>query len=174
MKTSNVMWLVLLAASVSLGAWWLWWGKKEAAPVLPVRLRLINVLDQKLFDDAHIKGGAGVESIGVSLEELSKKAAGWDKTVPVVTYCSNYFCSASGEAARALKGMGFEKVWAYEAGMAEWFQLGKKDASYEVEGPGKEQYLAFVVAKPARGPEDVQVVSSEDLQKMIKQATLST
>lgn len=152
-----------------------WWGKKVEEVKMPaLKLRLINVLDQATYDDAHIKGGTGIESVCVPFETLQEKAQGWDKTVPVVTYCSNYFCSASGSAARLLRQLGFEKVWAYEGGMAEWYQLSKKDASYAVEGPSKLSYLEILVAKPEHNPEDVQIITSEDLQKLIKQATLST
>lgn len=139
---------------------------------VPVTLRLVNVLDKVEYDDAHIKGSSTVESIQVSLEDLESKAALWDKNIPVVTYCSNYFCRASGDAARRLIELGFTDVYAYEAGIAEWYRLGLENQVYEIEGPAAKGYLKLEVKKPEKDHHDIQVISSEDLQKLIKKANM--
>lgn len=146
-----------------------WFSQKAS---VPVRLRLVNVLDSASFKDAHIKGNGAVESINVQMQELAKRAGEWDKTVPVVAYCSNYFCMASGDAAEKLTELGFTDVYAYEAGMAEWYRLSLSDKSYEVEGPAEKPYLKITVKQPKKEPENIRVISSQELQKMIKEANM--
>ena len=159
--------VVAAAAALVLYNW-----KANKPEMGEVKLRLVNVLDQEMFDDAHIKGTKNVESISVPFDRLESAVQNWDKTVPVVTYCANYFCTASGTAAKKLKELGFTQVWAYEGGTAEWYQLGKTDASYAVEGPAKLEYLQSVVKKPAHQDEQVQEISALELQKKIKEATI--
>jgi len=124
---------------------------------------VVNVLDDALYQDAHIHG-----SIQVSLTDLAQKAKAWRKNAIIVTYCSNYACTASSYAARMLKKMGFENVYAYEGGMAEWYQLHKQDPSYAVDGAAQEAYLHVVMEKPAEHPEDVTVISSQELHDMLQ------
>lgn len=103
-------------------------------------LKLINVLDKTLFDDVHIAG-----SEHVSFEDLDKKIlTDWknlDKNTVFVFYCSNYACSASGQAAKQIEQLGFKESYAYEGGMAEWFNLHKQDKSYRIVGEAKQRYL---------------------------------
>lgn len=126
-------------------------------------LYVVNVLDELLYNDAHIKG-----SIQVALTDLAQKAQSWRKDATIVTYCSNYACTASSYAARMLKKMGFEKVYAYEGGMAEWHQLQKDDASFAVEGPAKEAYLQVVMEKPLEHPEDVTIITAQELRDLLQ------
>jgi len=148
---------------------------KSADKEVPVavRLRLVNVLDKVIFDDAHIKGGKGVESINIAMETLKDAAKQWDKAVPVVVYCSNYWCTASGQGARELTELGFKEVWAYEGGMAEWYQLNQQNPEFAIEGPAQMAYLKMKVAAPARRDEKIKVIDAQMLQKMIKQDTLN-
>lgn len=121
-------------------------------------LKVINVLDKKFYDDAHIPG-----SIHVPLLEIEKRAKNWLKTTEVVVYCSNYTCSASGKIAADLKKMGFEKVWAYEAGMAGW-----KQAGLPVDGPAKEKYLDAENKRFSdRKHTSVKEISTEELKKLL-------
>ena len=154
-------------------------SKKEEAPTAeqkPVAattvsaIRVVNVLDKANFDDAHIKG-----SIHVPDTEVEAVSATWGKNIPVVFYCSNSMCMASGVSARKLKEKGFEKVYAYEGGMAEWYQKAQKDPSFAFEGPAAMEYLKLVTPKvaesvPAAG-ENV-TITAEDLQKLMKAANL--
>jgi rhodanese-related sulfurtransferase len=123
-------------------------------------LRVINVLDTALYNDAHIKG-----SIQVSMSDVENVAASWNRSVPVVVYCSNYFCTASGDVAKQLQTMGFEEVYAYEGGTAEWYQQG-----LPIEGPANESYLKIEI--PAPEEESTLNISAERLQKMMKNANL--
>lgn len=130
-------------------------------------LYVVNVLSKELYDDAHIKG-----SIHVDLDALETEAQAWDKKTPVVLYCSNYMCTASSHAARELKKMGFEKVYAFEGGTAQWFQLSKNDPSYIIEGPATESYLSHEVAAPEHEEHDVDIISAQDLKNKMHSAGL--
>lgn len=133
------------------------WFKKETTT--SPELIVINVLDKKLYDDCHIKG-----SINVPFEEVEQFAKKLDKNTHIVLYCSNYMCTASGAAARSLKKMGFENVWAYEAGMAEWHQN-----KLPVEGSCKESYLNMKIEKSDMKEDDIQPITTQDLRTKIKQ-----
>ena len=122
-------------------------------------LRVINVLDEKFYDDAHIPG-----SIHIPIMEVEERAKGWPKETKIVVYCSNYTCSASGTVARKLKNtLKFPNVYAYEAGMAGW-----KQAGLPVEGPAKEGYLDMPNERLSdRKHADVEEISTEDLKKLL-------
>jgi rhodanese-related sulfurtransferase len=121
-------------------------------------LVVVNVLDKELYDDCHIKG-----SINIPFEELEHEAKSLDKNVPVVLYCSNYMCTASKLGASMLKNMGFKQVYAYEAGMADWYQHG-----YPVVGECKKAYLKEKLEKVDLEDDEVVVISTDSLKDMIK------
>lgn len=126
-------------------------------------VRVVNVLDEKLFNDAHIKG-----STQVDFTKVKDVAANWNKEDAVVFYCSNYQCSASFEAAKQLKEMGFNNVMAYEGGMEEWNRLSKTDATYAVEGAAQEAYLATPVEKGPEAHADVKVITAAELKQLMQ------
>ena len=162
-----------LLASTTVGILFLsgcsWFG--SASKEEP-KLRIVSLLEKKYFDDAHIKAAPGVEIVNIEGDELATKSKDWDSKVPVVTYCSNYMCLASHEAAKKLKELGFKDVGVYTGGIAEWYQLAQQDPSYAFEGPAQEAYLKVVLAKPKSAPEDLKIVTAQELQKSIKEATL--
>lgn len=127
-------------------------SKEESGP------KIINVLDKQFYDDAHIPG-----SINISIMDVEKRAKDWPKTTEIVVYCSNYKCTASGMIAKKLKKMGFDKVFAYEAGMAGW-----KQAGLPVDGPATEKYLDASNEKFSdRKDADVEDISTEDLKTLL-------
>ena len=135
-------------------------------------LRVVNVLDEALFQDAHIKGSTHLNYTDF-LEKVRSDTLNWDKADTVVFYCSNYLCTASFEAARELKKQGFENVMAYEGGMAEWSQLSEQDPSFAVEGKKEQAYLKEVTPKPEHAVAgDVTIVSAQDLKKMMQDKNL--
>lgn len=123
------------------------------------KLVVVNVLDKSLHDDCHIKG-----SVNVPFEQVQEYAAAhWPKDTELVFYCTNYKCSASGEAARQLKALGYEKVYAYEAGIAEWHKLG-----FAVVGTCSSPVLKdYERPEGLEEPTDVTVLSSQELKKKI-------
>lgn len=119
-------------------------------------LIVVNVLDKEYYDDCHIKG-----SIHVPYEKVADFAATVDHEAELVFYCSNYMCTASGAAAQELMDLGFKHVWAYEAGMAEWYQ-----AELPVDGPCKKPYLLKKVMQPElEERKDISIISTEDLAR---------
>ena len=125
------------------------------------QLYVINVLDKPEYDDCHIKG-----SIQVSLEDVETFAKGLNKQTELVIYCSNYLCSGSGHVAQQLLHLGFKNVWAYEAGMAEWFQQGLPH-----EGKCSASYLHRTIKKPAVDHE-VPLISTQELKEKMEKAGL--
>jgi rhodanese-related sulfurtransferase len=132
---------------------------EKAAP-----LYVVNVLSKDMYNDAHIKG-----SIHMDLDDLDMYADKWDKNTPVVFYCSNYQCSASGHAAKVFKKARFTHVYAYEGGAAEWSQLG-----YPMEGPQTEEVSGYLkqVIEPNNGEHEFEVISAADLKDMMTKAGL--
>jgi len=104
-------------------------------------LYLVNVLDKETFDDANIKGSINVDFENVSsfLNDIK------NKNVPIVFYCANYYCTASDEAALMAYKKGFENVYLYKGGMAEWYKASKNDPSYLYNGPARLEYLQIVI-----------------------------
>lgn len=125
-------------------------------------LFIINVLDKEHFDDCHIKGSAQAISVQVSLDQLDDFVKNIDKEKSeLVFYCSNYRCTASGFAAKKVSDMGFKHVWAYEAGLAEWYQN-----SLPVQGVCKKAYLNKHVPKAELDQiSDISIISTEELAK---------
>jgi len=134
---------------------------KSASQLTP-KLRVVNVLSEDLFADAHIKG-----SINIPFEHFEEVIKNWDKDTTVVVYCANYACSASGAAAQMLRKAGFAKAFAYEGGTAEWYQLHQSDPSYELEGPAKQDYLTVAVKRPQQHG-DFEIITAEKLKGLLQ------
>jgi len=186
MKTQNTFSVVIIVGLVALAGFGVWklyqsgklsriYGRLEDAKTAVVKkieekksqgsLIVVNVLDKKMYDDAHIKG-----SIHVDYSDLTKEAQKWDKNATVVIYCADYLCGASYSGAQQLAALGFKDVRAYEGGMAEWYQLHQKDSAYELEGPAQLGYLAVASKKPNVHHEGTQVkeISAQELRDLLK------
>jgi rhodanese-related sulfurtransferase len=134
-------------------------------------LYVINVLDKESYDDCRIAG-----SINVPFDQVETFAKDLDRSAELVVYCANYMCTASMAAAQKLKDMGFENVWAYEGGTAEWYQMNmKSEGKYPVEGACQASYLSAANEKPAdEGHPAVAIISAEELhQKMASRGILA-
>lgn len=118
---------------------------------------VINVLDKNFYNECHIKG-----SINVPFMEVEKWANQVDKNAIIVAYCSNYACTASGVVVQQLIKQGFTNVWAYEAGMHDWYK-----EQFPVVCPIKSSYLTQE-NKVVEGGEGVPVINSRDLFAMMK------
>lgn len=150
---SNKIFQYLLIASVMvLPA--CWFGSESIPPLQ--KLQLVNLLDQELFNDCHITG-----SINVPFMQFEDYVAKLNKNTEVVVYCSDYQCLASGYAWQALHDAGFKNVWAYEGGMAEWYQAG-----LPVTGPAQQSYLKKNVAKPSTHSA-VRVIELKELKEKL-------
>jgi len=133
----------------------------------PQHVRIVNVLSPALYYDAHIPG-----SINVTMDQLGQKVHEWDAQIPVVFYCSNYWCTSSKEAAALFRRHGFY-AYAYEGGMAEWYQLSQTCPEYQVVGPAQEAYLTMEVAPAEHTQQEKEmIISAQELQKLIKNGIL--
>lgn len=136
-------------------------GARCSCEVMKKNLVVINVLQKELYDDCHIAG-----SISIPFDRIEQDAqASIDKDAEIVIYCSNYMCTASGMACKKLQHLGFRNVWAYEAGMAEWYQQG-----LPTQGPAKSAYLNRVLEQPKVHDPDVRVITTQELAAKMRVA----
>ncbi len=128
------------------------------------KLVVINVLSEEYYQDCHIKG-----SINVPLDTLPAYAKTLDKNLTVVVYCASYMCSASRKAWHILHDLGFEKVLAYEGGMAKWYGQGLPG-----EGACSKEYLKQRHEKPEKIGKDVNIkeVGANELYAMMNEYKL--
>lgn len=156
----NRFYSVMLMVVCSLfltGCWPFSSSEKATKP----QLVMINVLDKAEFDDCHITG-----SINITFDEFEAKVPSLNKNNHYVLYCADYMCMSSGFCAKLLKDAKFEHVWAYEGGMAEWFQKG-----YPHEGPAVLEYLTSENMNMSEGEEqgDVPTITAEQLLEKMEQ-----
>lgn len=122
-------------------------------------LVVINVLKKELYDDCHIEGSLSMP-FDQAVELVQKSV---DKDAEIVVYCSNYMCTASGMVCKQLKALGYNKVCAYEAGIAEWYQQG-----LPTKGAAKSGYLNYKLEKPDHNNSDVCVITTQELADKLK------
>lgn len=170
-RTQIVTALALTGLIALLPGCWLFSKKAEPTNDAQQSLYVMNVLDKDAYEDCRIAG-----SINVPFDQVEIFAKDLDRNAEMVVYCANYMCTASGSAAQKLKEMGFQNVWAYEGGTAEWYQMNmKSEGKYPVEGTCKASYLAAANEKPAEADHaGVAIISAEDLhQKMTMRGLLA-
>ena len=149
--------LMLVCSLLLTGCWP--FGSSEKVTIKP-ELVIINVLDKAEFDDCHIKG-----SINITFDEFQAKISSFNKQNHYVLYCADYMCMSSGFCAKLLKDAKFEHVWAYEGGMAEWFQKG-----YPYEGPAASEYLTSENINMSEDEEqEVPTITAEELLVKMEQ-----
>jgi len=84
------------------------------------KVKVVDVLPENYYNQMHING-----AISIPLGKIQKYApARLNKTDHIVVYCADWECHASSKAAKMLQGMGFENIYEYEAGLADWQQAG--------------------------------------------------
>lgn len=143
---------------------------------------LVNVLGEKDFNDAHIKG-----SINIPFEKVNSFLnAIKNKEIPLIFYCSNYFCTASDAAAKMAIKKNFKTVFVYKGGMAEWYQAAQEDKSFEYVGLADADYLKIVILPQEEildpeldiidednsGIENFKIISINNLQNFLKEGIL--
>ena len=118
------------------------------------KFQLINVLMPTTYNDCHIK-----DSINVPLDKLADYVRELPKDSELIVYCASYICPVSKRAWRLLTELGFTNVYAYEGGMAEWYQKG-----YPTGGPCNEDYLKKQYTKSEHEGEPIKEITAEDLK----------
>ena len=161
-RTQIIASVALLGILALLPACWPFSKKDTPANDAQQSLYVINVLDKESYEDCRIAG-----SINVPFEQIETFANDLPRSTEMVVYCANYMCTSSAAAAQKLKDMGFENVWAYEGGTAEWYQMNKKaEGKYPVEGTCHASYLSAANEKPAEvATSAVAIISADELQQ---------
>ncbi len=153
--------IAFLLCLVILGAILFFFNRKEKKVIL------INVLEKEYYDDVHI-----AESIHIPFQELfdgtNTRLKNLTKETTIVFYCSNYACSASGEAATKMAQMGFLHSYAYEGGMTEWFNLHKTDKQYKIIGMGNKPYLTKE-NNPINSVKSYKTITAQELLKLLEE-----
>ena len=90
---------------------------------------LINVLSKASFDSLSIEGSKNADVHQPDFLEKMEKLTDGDKNKEIVVYCASFTCQASPSAARKLQEAGYENVYDYSGGLADW-----KEAGYPLEG----------------------------------------
>lgn len=85
-------------------------------------VKLIMAMDQQAFDRVHIPGSLHFTNIFEAAEKLTPADE-------IVIYCSTKWCNASLNAYLKLHSRGFEKLYRYAGGLADW-----QEANYPLEG----------------------------------------
>jgi len=135
-----------------------WSGQKESEQAGNNNLVVVNVLDQDSYNDCHIK-----DSVNVTLDAIEQFATTFDKNAEIVVYCSNFQCSTSEYAAKKLKSFGYNRVYVYEGGIAEWYQKG-----LPVVGPSKAAYLTKRVNEPIAQQGEISIINAKNLAQKMK------
>lgn len=86
---------------------------------------LIFPLSRIEFNDLHIAG-----SVNIPIDDLKKKLPP-EKNRPLVFYCLGEKCTASWRAAEVAAGLGYQRVYAYRAGLPAWVAAGYPTESIE-------------------------------------------
>ncbi len=82
---------------------------------------LVDVLSPDSFEAEHIPG-----SINIPFDEIESRVKKLiNRNDKVITYCANFHCDLSSNAAQKLTELGYKNVWEYEGGLQDW-----KEGSY--------------------------------------------
>lgn len=85
-------------------------------------LTLVEVLAPEKYEEFHLPRAINVP-LGEGFEESVQQAIP-DKNAEIVVYCWDEDCDASPKAARKMEQLGYQNVYDYEAGKADWKQAG--------------------------------------------------
>jgi rhodanese-related sulfurtransferase len=80
---------------------------------------LVDARPREQYNVAHIPS-----AISMPLNEIPLYAGSLDKGRMIVTYCGNYNCPISTEAAERLVSLGYTNVYDYKGGIKEWQDTG--------------------------------------------------
>ncbi len=82
--------------------------------------QLVEVLPSKEYNEEHLP-----DAVNIPLKELTRETVdGLDTRRAVIVYCWDYQCDLSPRSAWRLETLGFEEVYDYLAGKADWLAAG--------------------------------------------------
>ena len=95
--------------------------KEVKALVQQGRAQLVDVLPAREYKREHLP-----KAINIPLGDLNPETATQQlrKDQAIILYCTDFACDLSARAAWRLESMGFQEVYRYTAGKADWLAAG--------------------------------------------------
>ena len=101
------------------------------------RAQLVEVLPASAYKKEHLP-----QAVNIPLQNLNAETTkALRKDVAVIVYCQDYQCDLSARAAWRLESMGFQEVYRYTAGKADWLAAGFGTEGPSTKSPRLKQYL---------------------------------
>jgi rhodanese-related sulfurtransferase len=101
------------------------------------RAQLVEVLPAAAYKKEHLP-----EAVNIPLQQMNADTTkSLRKDVAVIVYCQDYQCDVSARAAWRLESMGFQEVYRYTAGKADWLAAGWETEGTASKPPRLKQYL---------------------------------
>ena len=98
------------------------------------RAQLVEVLPASAYKKEHLP-----HAVNIPLETMSAETTrALLKDKAVIVYCNDYLCDLSARAAWRLESMGFQEVYRYTPGKADWLAAG-----WDTEGPQSRKTRLF-------------------------------
>jgi len=103
----------------------------ELQELLAAGAQLVEVLPLEEYQQEHLPGARSIPLKGLDADT----AAGLDKSNPVIVYCWDYLWDLSPRAACRLATLGFEHVYDYVPGKADWLARGLPTEGEDADRP---------------------------------------
>lgn len=101
------------------------------------RAQLVEVLPASAYKKEHLP-----QAVNIPLQNMNANTTKpLRKDVAVIVYCQDYQCDLSARAAWRLENMGFQEVYRYTAGKADWLAAGWETEGTLAKNPRLKQYL---------------------------------
>jgi rhodanese-related sulfurtransferase len=101
------------------------------------RAQLVEVLPASAYKKEHLP-----QALNIPLQTMNADTTkSLRKDVAVIVYCQDYQCDLSARAAWRLESMGFQEVYRYTAGKADWLAAGWETEGTATKPPRLKQYL---------------------------------
>jgi rhodanese-related sulfurtransferase len=106
------------------------------------RVQLVDVLPASEYKKEHLP-----QALNLPLETMTAETTrSLRKDVPVIVYCGDYQCDLSARAAWRLESMGFQEVYRYTPGKADWLAAGWETEGTQAKKPRIRQMIIKDVA----------------------------
>jgi rhodanese-related sulfurtransferase len=101
------------------------------------RAQLVEVLSASAYKKEHLP-----QAVNIPLQSMNADTTkSLRKDVAVIVYCHDYQCDLSARAAWRLESMGFQEVYRYTAGKADWLAAGWETEGTSTKTPRLKQYI---------------------------------
>jgi rhodanese-related sulfurtransferase len=101
------------------------------------RVQLVEVLPAAEFKKEHLP-----QAINIPLETMTAETTKiLRKDIAVIVYCADYQCDLSARAAWRLESMGFQEVYRYTPGKADWLAAGWETEGTQAKKPRIRQMI---------------------------------